>query len=298
MIKFAIFTDLHYDFIPDGDERLNDFLDVCKKNSIEFIMNLGDFCIPREENKHVLKRLNSTSLPSYHALGNHDSDFYDKNQILDFLNMKNTYYSFHYNDIKFIVLDSCFTEVSGMYHPYNKKHFKESKGNYPIIPQNQIEWLENELNDDYKKYIIFTHHSLENDFKNRGIHNKSLLHKLFKKYPDKSISCFNGHDHADSHTIIDNRHYYGINGMSYIWLGELCHLKPYSDDMYKAYPLLNDILLYDKALFAIVSINDNCQIAIEGRDVGYRNVSPDDLSIDGFWNGRKLSSKVSTIEVK
>jgi len=34
MIKFAIFTDLHYDFIPDGKERLDTFLDEVKDKNL------------------------------------------------------------------------------------------------------------------------------------------------------------------------------------------------------------------------------------------------------------------------
>ncbi|MBI9012133.1 MAG: metallophosphoesterase [Clostridiales bacterium] len=300
MIKFAVFTDLHYDFIPDGQERLNTFLYEIKDKNLDFIMNLGDFCLPIPENKHVLNHLESLRVPCYHALGNHDSDTFEKSQVFDFLNLNNSYYTFTYSNTKFIVLDACFTEVNGVYTAYNRKNFKSSNGKYPIIPPEQLEWLKHELNDTYSHYVLFSHHSLENDFANRGIHNRLEVQEILSEVTEqgKRITCFNGHDHADSNVKIDDTHYIGINGMSYIWFGDFCTLRPYSLDMYKMYPLLKDIVLYDKGLYAVVTIDNNEGLVIDGMTSGYRNISPDDLGLNDSWNGRKLSSVISSVQIK
>ncbi len=300
MIKFAIFTDLHYDFIPDGQERLNTFLHEIKDKDLDFIMNLGDFCLPIPENKHVLNHLESLSMPCYHVLGNHDSDTFEKPQILDFLNLQNSYYAFTYNDTKFIVLDACFTEVNGVYTAYNRKNYKATNGKYPIIPPDQLEWLKHELNDTYSNYILFSHHSLENEFANRGIYNRLEIQKILTDVTEqgKKVSCFNGHDHAGSNITINKVNYIGINGMSYIWFGDLCTLKPYSREMYQQYPLLNEIVLYDESLFAVVTIDTSGEIHLEGRTGGYKTISPTDLGLSDHWNGRKLSSVISSLHIK
>ena len=44
MIRFAVFTDLHYDHIPDGDRRIKEFLETVRLNNPDFIMSLGDLC--------------------------------------------------------------------------------------------------------------------------------------------------------------------------------------------------------------------------------------------------------------
>jgi len=300
MIKFAIFTDLHYDFIPDGKERLDIFLHEVKDKNLDFIMNLGDFCLPIKENKHLLNHLDETGIPCYHVLGNHDSDTFDKPQILDFLNLQNSYYAFTYFDTKFIVLDACFTEISGVYSAYNRKNYKASNGNYPIIPPDQMTWLKNELNDSCSNYVLFSHQSLENEFTNRGICNRLEIQRLLTEVTKqgKKVSCFNGHDHANSNITINKVNYIGINGMSYIWLGDLCTLKPYSREMYQQYPLLNEIILYDQSLFAVVTIDTSGEIYLEGRNGDYKTISPNDLGLSDQWNGRQLSSVISSLHIK
>ena len=45
-MKFAMFSDLHYDAIPDGNRRIEDFITCVKKAEAEFIVDLGDLCYP------------------------------------------------------------------------------------------------------------------------------------------------------------------------------------------------------------------------------------------------------------
>ena len=57
-VKFALFTDLHYDHIPDGNRRLQGFIDKIKDTEIDFIIGLGDICYPIEENRVIMEALN------------------------------------------------------------------------------------------------------------------------------------------------------------------------------------------------------------------------------------------------
>lgn len=107
-IKFAVFTDLHYDHIPDSDRRLQGFINKIKRTDIDFVIELGDFCYPIEENRIILKELEKLGLPCYYVIGNHDSDAFTREQVMCFLGMKNSYYSFVKGNIKFIVLDTCY----------------------------------------------------------------------------------------------------------------------------------------------------------------------------------------------
>jgi predicted phosphodiesterase len=47
-IKFAIFTDLHYDHIPDGRQRIENFITNAREADVDFVIELGDFCSPKE----------------------------------------------------------------------------------------------------------------------------------------------------------------------------------------------------------------------------------------------------------
>ena len=44
MIKFLVFSDLHYDEVADGDKRIEDILTSARKRELDFIVSLGDLC--------------------------------------------------------------------------------------------------------------------------------------------------------------------------------------------------------------------------------------------------------------
>ena len=51
-----------------------------------------------------------SKIPFYHALGNHDMDKACKADVLDTLDLKNSYYSFDCGNLHFVVLDGCYFE--------------------------------------------------------------------------------------------------------------------------------------------------------------------------------------------
>ena len=50
-VKFAIFTNLHYEHIPDGRQRIENFITNIRDLDVDFVIQLGDFCSPKEENQ-------------------------------------------------------------------------------------------------------------------------------------------------------------------------------------------------------------------------------------------------------
>lgn len=78
MIKFAVFSDLHYDHIPDGDKRIIFFVNQACNQNIDFMIELGDFVYPKNQNKKVVQRLEELDIPLYFVLGNYDSDVFPR----------------------------------------------------------------------------------------------------------------------------------------------------------------------------------------------------------------------------
>ena len=70
-LKFAAFTDLHYDIIHDSDRRLQEFIDSAMKAKVDFIVELGDLCHPSKENKHIVSKLKELGVPCFFHVGNH-----------------------------------------------------------------------------------------------------------------------------------------------------------------------------------------------------------------------------------
>lgn len=81
-VKFAVFTDLHHDVIPDGLERIEKFMMRAREAEVDFIIELGDFCLPCDKNKRLLSIFNGFNKPHYHVIGNHDTDLYTKNDVM------------------------------------------------------------------------------------------------------------------------------------------------------------------------------------------------------------------------
>jgi 3',5'-cyclic AMP phosphodiesterase CpdA len=300
-IKFAIFTDLHYEHIPDGRERIENFINNIKDVDVDFIVQLGDLCSPKEENKFLLDMLDSTGKPHYHVIGNHDSDSFPRENVMRFFKMDNAYYSFRYGKVKFIVLDTCFIKTDKGYEPYFKKNYNKTKDIYPVIPDYELKWLEEQLTDNSKYYVIFSHHSFQNEFAKRGVYNRDEVRNLINEVNNtgkKVLLCVNGHDHGDSLEKIGQTYYFGLNSMSYIWFGPQYEHFCYSDEIHEKYPFLKDMVLYKEGLYSIITITKNGGIEIQGTNGHYQNISPTELGLGTIWNGRSILPIISSLKVK
>lgn len=289
MIKFTVFGDLHFDEVEDGNRRVNELVEHIKSVKPDFIISLGDLCKPIGENKEiVLDKFKETGITMYHTIGNHETDACHLDEALEFLSLKSPYYSFKYGEIKFIVLNSCYSSKDGQENVYYKRSYKDENSIYPIIPKDEMEWLEKELSDG-QKYIIFSHHSLINEFRDRGIHNRTEIRNLFK---DKDVLlCMNGHDHGDGFAVVDNIPYYTLNSATYVWCGS--HIVS-SDALQEKYGYLHGMLLYKQALCVDVEIDDE-EIRIKGMDGDYLSVTPDDVELHDYkWNGVSIKAQTSS----
>lgn len=290
MIRFAAFTDLHYDHIHDGDRRVQAFLSRVKKEKLDFIISLGDLCYPIGENKKVLNWLSDANVPVYYAIGNHDSDCYRQEEVQTFLGLESLQYSFVIGQTKFIVLNSCYMKHGDTYEPYFKKNYEKQSDIYPVVPDFEVEWLKEEMADETLSYVIFSHHSLANDFGKRGIANREEIREILSDR--KTLLCLNGHDHGDACVEINDIPYVTLNSMSYIWHG-MKEMFVYGNDVHEKYPELKDIILYKDALHCIVEI-DGEEIRIQGMESEYQYVCPEDVGIeDRRWNGVSIEPKVS-----
>lgn len=300
-IKFAIFTDLHYEHIPDGRQRVEKFIANVSDADVDFVIELGDFCSPKEENQVLIDILDSIGKPHYHLIGNHDSDLFPKVEVMNFLQMDNTYYSFKYGEVRFIVLDTCFIKKDNGYEPYCKKNYDETNDIYPILPDYEFKWLEYQLTDDSKYFVIFSHHSFENEFDKRGVYNRDEVRNLINSVNHKGkkvLLCINGHDHGDSLKKMGQTYYFGLNSMSYIWFGHQFEHFSYADEIHEQYPSLKDMVLYQEGLYSIITITEDGGIDIQGMNGHYQNISPKELGLEDVWNGRSILPIISSLKVE
>ena len=188
----------------------------------------------------------------------------------------------------FLVLNSCYLHKNGKEYPYHNKNYKEDTALYPMIPSDEIKWLRNEL-DNQKNYVIFSHHSLVNSFRDRGVYNRNTVRELFQG--KNVLLCMNGHDHGDSFSVVNKIPYYTVNSSAYVWCG--CQIMS-SELLRKKYAHLNGFLLYKQPLYVNVEIEDD-EIRIQGVDGKYLSVTPDDVGLSDYrWNGVSIKPQTSS----
>jgi predicted phosphodiesterase len=279
-IKFAIVTDVHQDIIHDAPKRITTFVNVAEKENVDFIIQLGDFCFPKDENKLFIDNWNLFKGPKYHVFGNHDMDVSSKAVTQEFWRMKNPFYSFDQGDFHFIVLDPNYYIHEGEFIDYNKGNYYAHSGSRANIPPKQMEWLKDDLNATEKLTIVFSHQSLvsENSVKNQNEVRKIFEQANLKK--KKVIACFNGHEHDDDHIQINGVNYIGINSASYQWVGSKYEFSERFDaEINKARPSLKYTLPYAESIFAIVEINTKGVLTIKGRSTSFVPPGPEELGI-------------------
>lgn len=299
-MKFAVFTDLHYDVIHDGDRRINEFIELVKKENVDFVIELGDLCHPTDENKRIIVQLKDLGVPCFFSIGNHNSDTYQIDAVLKFFGMESSYYSFIFGSIKFIVLDANYIKTPNGYEPYHRRDYDKTTNAYPYVPQEELEWLKNEIKDERFYYVIFSHHSLSNDFIKRGVFNREEVRAILERRnlnEKKVLLCMNGHDHGDNIRILNGIHYYTLNSMSYIWHG-LKETFNYSKDIHDRYPYLKDMILYEEPLHVIITIDGEMNVQIHGMEGHYQNIAPKDIGLGNTWNNVTIEPKTSSLLIR
>ena len=177
LVRFGVMTDVHKDVIHDADQRLEVFINRMTQLRPDFVIQLGDFCIPIPENQAFLEIWKRFDGPRYHVLGNHDMDGDGKHrpdkayaftpeETMAFLGMKKRYHSFDVQGVHFIVLDS------------NEKG-PEQKPYYRYVLEQQAEWLRQDLAATPFPTVVFIHHSLEREVD--GVANQSSIRSILEQ---------------------------------------------------------------------------------------------------------------------
>ncbi|WP_299537543.1 metallophosphoesterase [Ulvibacterium sp.] len=281
--QIGIVSDVHQDIIPDGYARLRYFMDDMKERIPDFIIQLGDFALPRKQNQPFLDVWNEFEGPAYHVLGNHDMrDFgFTKGQTMDWWRMKDRYYSFDKGGFHFIVLDG------------NDKNPAPWNGYDRYIGDEQKQWLSNDLAGTNKPTIVFIHQSLEAD---TGIANKEKIRAILEnnRLPHggpKVIACLSGHHHTDYMKMINGIPYIQINSMSYRWVGGDYNRERFAPHIEHAYPTVKSTCPYRNPLYTVLTLDPKKgSLHIEGCVTQYMAPTPEEI---GYPDGDKMSPTIT-----
>ena len=229
MIRFGMISDIHYaDREPAGTRfyrqsltKVQEAIDRMNQEKLDFAIELGDFkdqdAVPNEAN--TLKYLTDIESvfqkfkgPTYHVLGNHDVDGISKQQFLE--RVENTdipktesYYSFSRKGIHFVILDGDFTK-DGKAYDHGNFSWDDS-----FIPENQINWLKDDLKENRLPVVVFVHQMLGHwrDV-NLEVQNAAAVRQILEQ-SGKVICVFQGHVHEESYNLINGIPYYSVNAV-------------------------------------------------------------------------------------
>ena len=315
-VKFGICADVHAATIPYGEERIKTFLEACRKENVDFIIELGDFCNPDAQgakinplrdkylNKdRVVAMYNGFEKPAYHVLGNHDCDTCNKETVMKYYGMKGkSYYSFDMGGFHFVVLDN-------NYYVYEGKEVSYDTGNYyidgsnkalPYLPKEQLEWLKEDLAKTKNPSILMAHNSLH-EMSSYGtqfvlpevlIKSHEQLMQIMISSPNKVYMCINGHTHLDHIFRTNDIWQYTINSMSGCWIGtSFPYRGRYTEEMEQVFPSTKHTATYKDAVYAIIEMDENGAM-VKGAKSEFVGPTPEDLGVYTHktvgWNKRKF----------
>lgn len=278
-VTFAVVSDLHQDIAHDAEERLSTFLRAANDNQVDFIIELGDFCMPKEENKPFLKRWQDYAGEKYMLLGNHDMDNCSKEEVMQFIGMNNRYYSFDKGDFHFIVLDPNNIYDGEKYIPYENGNYFGYGEKVSYVDPEQVEWLKKDLQSTDKRCIIFSHQSFECSSQNREDIRKIFEDENLRAGYKKVAVAFSGHDHTNYMKEINGIAYIQINSASNQWVGEkyACPER-FSDEINQKRPALKYTLPYKDALYGIVTLTGD-GMQLKGVKSEFIAPGPEELGI-------------------
>jgi len=271
-VRFGMIADIHHNRMPGAQDRLNAFLSASGNRSLDFLIQLGDFCdgysfALTPEQKEFLKTWHEFRAVKYSILGNHEMDHGGKAQIMDRLEMPKSYYSFDVNGFHFVVLDCLHVNDNGKIVDYvNGNYFKRPASEINLVDPAQLEWLAADLKATSLPTIVFTHPCV-NSFWYPGAETtranvRDILTRTNRQAGwQKVIACFSGHHHVDHHSELAGVHYLLVNSASYYWVG----------------PAYGSLAKYRDPLFTFVTIASSGSLTIEGKNSVFVPPTPDEL---------------------
>lgn len=129
--------------------------------------------------------------PRHFVLGNHCVSGLTKEQFLNTVGQKRSWYSFDRGDVHFVVLDACFRK-DGV--PYSPGAFAWSDSE---VPPAQRDWLAADLKATPHRTLVFVHQRLdEAPGEDYRIHSRVAVRDILEK-SGKVLAVFQGHSHKN-----------------------------------------------------------------------------------------------------
>jgi len=135
----------------------------------------------------------------HYVLGNHCVDVLTKAEFAANCAGKAKHYSFDRGGVHFVVLDACYNSKG---EPYGRRNFHWQDTN---IPQDQIDWLREDLAKFDEPTIVFTHQRLD-PTESHSVKNADKVREVFTR-SGRVAAVLQGHSHKNAAVEVDGIHY-------------------------------------------------------------------------------------------
>lgn len=266
-LTFSVFADIHHlpgVFYSRAEEKLTAIQKRAKECGSAFIIHAGDYTHGPSASMDFVNRYCDFEIPSYHCLGNHDSDSTSFAETLAAYRMPNDYYFFDNGGFRIVVMNLNYYEQDGQYIPYSLGNYYSTTGSVGMMPPQEMAWLTETLENSPYPCILIGHQSIERDAD--GILNakevRDIINRANQKHPRRVMMVINGHYHKDFIRIRDNVLYFDLNSCAYDWIDAEHHLYP--AELEKEYRLVHHTVCVNEAIHAVVTVTDAGEIQIDG----------------------------------
>ena len=268
-VKFSVFADIHHYpgvFCTDACRRLKNIIDRAAAEKVDFIISLGDFNHSAPQFTDIFEVAATSHMPIYHVMGNHDTDGASLEDVLKYYNMPAEYYYLDLKGFRFIMLDTdYYRHRNGCTH-YQFRNYFDFPQTRETMPDEELEFLESAIATSPYPGILCSHASLERHrFGGGGLTNQAEVREIIRRANEKErkvLMSLNGHHHRDNLRIVDNVAYFDVNSASFDWLSKPQELFP--EELRSAYEMIDHQAIFSDALSAIVTVNDDGTIKIDG----------------------------------
>ncbi len=266
-MKFSIFADLHHFpnvFMGGTNEDLDFIEQRALRENCSFVLHAGDFSHGPSHVREYVDRYNHFALPTYHCLGNHDTDSTPYPETLLLYNMPDGHYFFDCEGYRFIICDPNYCYRNGEYIHYDMSNYYAYPEARDYMPPDQLQWLRETITSSPYPCILVSHASFERP---DGVQNREEVLRIIRdanlRKPHSVLLCINGHHHRDFLRVLDNVVYFDLNSASYDWVS-IKH-NNYPEELCKAYSLLSNTVVYNDPIHAIITL-EGTSVTIEGME--------------------------------
>lgn len=271
-VKFCVFTDIHHYpgcFFTEAPRRLKEIQQHALEENCDFIIQCGDFCHGPEHYPDFVASYNHFSIPSYHCIGNNDSENTTAAKTVSGYGLENDFYFFDQNGFRMVVMNTNYYQKDGKFYPYQDNDYRPYGGSRGWIPPHEMEWLEQTLLSSPYPCILFSHQSIERDtdavFNAKEV--QALIRRANQLQKHKVLLCINGHRHRDFLRIKDNVAYLDLNSASYD-LVDIPH-NCFDPKLIKQFHGADRTVIYNDPLHAIITVTEDGEIKIDGTESSF-----------------------------